>query len=83
MPWRKLLTCRKTPAAGFPRFTLAGEAMLVGIGADDAAVAGYRPQACSTDRARMHDQSIVRRDINPLSVTTDGTGEVGLEDGGE
>lgn len=81
--------CGRRPAmgspavAGFPRVALAGDAVLVGIGADDTAVAGQGAQARAADGARVEDQSIVGRDVEPLDVAADGAGEVGLEDGGE
>lgn len=57
--------------------------MLIGIGTDHAAIAGYRPQARATDRARESDESIVGRDVDTRDVAADGAGEVGGEDGGE
>lgn len=62
-----------------PCFKLAGDAMLIGIGANDTTVTRLRPQMCAATGARMGNESIVRRNIDGFDVITDWTSYFSLE----
>ena len=62
-----------------PCFELAGDAVLIGIGANDTTVTRLRPQMCAATGARIGNESIVRRNIDGFDVTTDWTSYFSLE----
>ena len=62
-----------------PCFELAGDAVLIGIGANDTTVTRLRPQMCAATGARIGNESIVRRNIDGFDVATDWTSHLSLE----
>ena len=57
--------------------------MLIGIGADDAAIPGPRPQVRAATGAAVGDQSIFGRDVHPVDMPADGARKAGFKDGVE